>query len=388
MNLQHLNLQDLNLQDLETPCLIVDRKKVQANINRLHKHLANLGVNLRPHGKTAKNSDVINLALVGQQGGITVSTLKEADYYFAQGIQDIVYAVGITSNKLNHVTTLIQQGATLTLILDSLTQVRAVAEHAQLQGIEIPILIEVDCDGHRSGVKPDSALLLDIGQALHTQDGVRLDGVLTHAGESYNCTSLEAITAIAEQERATAVACAERLRNDGLPCPVVSIGSTPTALFVEDLSGVTEVRAGVFVFFDLVMAGLGVCDVNDIAVSVLTSVIGHQEDKGWVITDAGWMALSRDRGTAKQRVDQGYGLVCDANGTPLNDMIVAATNQEHGTIEHRHHKPMNKDNYAIGSLLRILPNHACATGAMHNRYYVVDGDQDIVATWERINGWN
>ena len=378
----------MNLQTLETPCLIVDRKKVQANINRLHKHLANLGVNLRPHGKTAKNSDVINLALVGQQGGITVSTLKEADYYFAQGIQDIVYAVGITPNKLNHVTTLIQQGATLTLILDSLTQVRAVAEHAQLQGIEIPILIEVDCDGHRSGVKPDSALLLDIGQALHTQAGVRLEGVLTHAGESYNCTSLEAITAIAEQERATAVACAERLRNDGLPCPVVSIGSTPTALLVEDLTGITEVRAGVFVFFDLVMAGLGVCDVNDIAVSVLTSVIGHQEDKGWVITDAGWMALSRDRGTAKQRVDQGYGLVCDANGTPLNDMIVAATNQEHGTIEHRHHKPMNKNNYAIGSLLRILPNHACATGAMHNRYYVVDGDQDIVATWERINGWN
>ena len=151
----------MNLQDLETPCLIVDRKKVQTNINKLHKHLASLGVNLRPHGKTAKNSDVINLALVGQQGGITVSTLKEADYYFTQGIQDIVYAVGITPNKLNHVTTLIQQGAMLTLILDSLVQVRAVAEQAQLHGIEIPILIEVDCDGHRSGVKPDSALLLE-----------------------------------------------------------------------------------------------------------------------------------------------------------------------------------------------------------------------------------
>ena len=381
----------MNLYQLETPCLIVNRQQVQRNISRLHKHLAGLGVNLRPHGKTAKNADVMHMALAGQQGGITVSTLKEADYYFSQGFKDIVYAVGITANKLSRVTQLIQQGAIITLILDSLEQVTAVAEHAQSHRLEIPILIEVDCDGHRSGVEPDGELLLALGAALDKQTGVRLAGVLTHAGESYNCTSTEAITVIAEQERATAVACAERLRSEGHDCPVVSVGSTPTALFAADLTGVTEVRAGVFVFFDLVMAGLGVCDVDDIALSVLTSVIGHQKDKGWVITDSGWTSLSRDRGTAKQRVDQGYGLVCDVKGKPLDDLVVSATNQEHGTIAKRSDKsdqrPLDFDQYKVGTLLRILPNHACATGAMHDHYYVIDDDQKIMATWQRIHGW-
>src|SRR5690606_30757372 len=96
------------------------------------------------------------------------------------------------------------------------------------------------------------------------------------------------------------------------------------------LDGVTEVRAGVFVFFDLVMNGLGVCDQSDIALSVLCTVIGHQKKKGWVITDGGWMAMSRDRGTAKQATDQGYGVVCDYDGTPIPDLVMRDANQEHG----------------------------------------------------------
>ena len=101
--------------------------------------------------------------------------------------------------------------------------------------------------------------------------------------------------------------------------PVVSVGSTPTATFVENLDGVTEVRAGVFLFQDLVMAGIGVCKLEDIAVSVLVSVIGHQPEKGWIITDGGWTSLSRDRGTSSQPVDQGYGVVRDVAGSALRD---------------------------------------------------------------------
>jgi D-serine deaminase-like pyridoxal phosphate-dependent protein len=94
---------------------------------------------------------------------------------------------------------------------------------------------------------------------------------------------------IAEQERAGAVRAAQRLRDAGLPCPVVSVGSTPTALSAERLDGVTEVRAGVYVFFDLVMHNVGVCGIDDIALSVLTTVIGHQEEKaGRSSMPAGW----------------------------------------------------------------------------------------------------
>src|SRR5207237_2527577 len=95
--------------------------------------------------------------------------------------------------------------------------------------------------------------------------GVELRGVLTHAGESYACRGAVGLPEAAENERAAAVAAAEYLRRNGHTAPVVSVGSTPTAHFAGNLEGVTEVRAGVFMFFDLVMHGIGVCEVDDIA---------------------------------------------------------------------------------------------------------------------------
>jgi len=377
----------MDLLTLETPSLILDVSKLKKNISYIHKRMANFGVNLRPHGKSAKNISVIKMALDGQTGGITVSTLKEAEYYFSHGIIDIVYAVGIAPVKLDRIAGLIKNGANITLILDSIEQVKFVAASGQQYGLNIPVLIELDCDGHRSGVTLDDSLLVDIGRLLNSEQGVKLSGVLTHAGESYQCKSVEEIRTIAEVERDMAVKCAEILRKNGLPCPIVSIGSTPTANLAEDLTGITEVRAGVFMLYDLVMAGLGVCDVGDIAVSVLTSVIGHQKQKGWVITDAGWMALSRDRGTASQKLDQGYGLVCNVEGETLNDLIVSSTNQEHGILANRGGKELDWGRLKIGSMVRILPNHACATCAMHDRYNITDGSTEIIDVWHRINGW-
>ncbi|WP_444995204.1 alanine racemase [Aliikangiella sp. IMCC44359] len=377
----------MDLFTIETPCLVLDKRKLVKNIAYIKERLSKLGVNLRPHGKTAKNIDVITMALEGQKGGITVSTLKEAEYYFSHGINDIIYAVGIAPVKLDRIVDLIKKGAHITVILDSLEQAKFVAEKGLLHGIDIPALIELDCDGHRSGITVDDSLMLDIGSFINNKEGINLAGVLTHAGESYQCQSVEEIRALAKIERDIAVKSAEILKKNGLPCSIVSVGSTPTASFAEELSGITEVRAGVFMFYDLVMAGLGVCDKNDIAVSVLTSVIGHQKSKGWVITDAGWTALSRDRGTASQKVDQGYGVVCDVSGKPIDNMLVSSTNQEHGIILSRIKEELDWDSFAIGNLFRVLPNHACATGAMHEHYYVVDGSTEVVDVWHRVNGW-
>jgi D-serine deaminase-like pyridoxal phosphate-dependent protein len=210
---------------------------------------------------------------------------------------------------------------------------------------------------------------------------------MTHAGDSYNCGGIEEIRAMAERERAAVIACAKALDAAALPCDIVSVGSTPTATYAERMDGVTEVRAGVYMFFDLFQAGLGVCEVDDIALSVLTSVIGHQADRNWIITDAGWMALSRDRGTAKQRVDQGYGVVCDLGGRPIDDLIVADTNQEHGIIADRNGKAIDLSRFPVGTLLRILPNHACATAAQHPQYHVIAGEPVVEATWPRFSGW-
>jgi D-serine deaminase-like pyridoxal phosphate-dependent protein len=137
------------------------------------------------------------------------------------------------------------------------------------------------------------------------------------------------------------------------------------------------------------MAGLGVCALHDIALSVLISVIGHQEDKGWVITDGGWMSLAGDRGTASQPTDQGYGVVCGIDGQVLCDLIVVAANQEHGIITSRPGmEKLDISRFPIGTNLRVLPNHACATAAQHDRYLVVGDDKTrVVAEWPRLNGW-
>lgn len=378
----------VTLQSIETPCLILDEDRMSANIARLKSHLADLGTTLRPHLKTAKSVEAARKVMMSNEGPATVSTLKEAEQFAEAGVRDIIYAVGIAPGKLDRVLALRTAGVDLAVILDTVEQAELIARASQESGTKIPALIEIDCDGHRSGVLPDeNQTLIEIGRALHN-GGAELCGVLTHAGGSYGARGHEALEQCAEEERAAAVKAADSLRAAGLACPVVSIGSTPTAHFSRDLTGVTEVRAGVFVFFDLVMAGIGVCNLDNLAVSVVTTVIGHQPGKGWVLVDAGWMAMSRDRGTAKQDIDQGYGVVCDIHGRPYGDLIVADTNQEHGIIALRPGSGGTLPDFPIGTRLRILPNHVCATGAQHDSYHVVHGESDVIeAVWPRFGGW-
>ncbi|WP_084396865.1 alanine racemase [Henriciella aquimarina] len=375
------------LTELQTPALLLDRARMRANIKRMADHVGKLGTVIRPHVKTHKSAQVMQDVIAGgNTQGITVSTLREAEYFFDQGERDILYAVGIIPSKLEAIAALVARGARIKIILDSVEAARLVAEKAAELGLSLPVLIELDVDGHRSGIAPDGDQLIPVADAvLQSAPHLRFRGVMTHAGESYHATSEADLKAAARNERDMSVHAADRLRQAGIEVDEVSIGATPTGLFAEDLSGITEVRVGVYVFFDLVMAGIGVCDTSEIALSVLASVIGHQADKQWAITDAGWMAMSRDRGTANQAVDQGYGLVLGLDGEPMEDFFVARTNQEHGIIESRSGAG-DPTRLAIGDRVRILPNHACATASEYDRYYVIE-DGEIVAEWPRINGW-
>ncbi|TCZ55243.1 alanine racemase [Roseicella aquatilis] len=372
---------------LPTPSLILDEARMLRNIDRLRARLAPHGVVLRPHLKTAKSVEVARRVLADGTGPATVSTLKEAEVFAAAGVRDILYAVGIAPQKLDRVLALRAAGCDLSVILDSREQAEAVAAAARRADDPIPVLIEIDSDGHRGGLRPEDPALIGIGRLLYA-GGAALRGVVTHAGESYGVAGEAAHAAFAERERAAAVAAAEALRAAGLPCPVVSVGSTPTAHAARDLTGVTEVRAGVYVFFDLVMAGIGVCSTDDIALSVLATVIGHQRERGWILVDAGWMALSRDRGTANQAVDQGYGLACDVEGRVIGDLILAAANQEHGILALRPGSTGLLPDLPVGTRLRILPNHACATAAQFDGYAVLRADGAApLAQWSRFGGW-
>ena len=371
-----------NLDPIDTPALLLDARKLERNCRRMRSIVHGHGVALRPHVKTAKSVEVTQVALDAPTGAITVSTVREAEYFFDHGFRDILYAVGMAPGKLRRVVDLIKKGAHLSAIVDSVEAASAIARAVASSGVRIPTLIEIDSDGHRAGVQPEEERLLAIAGAL----GGSLQGVMTHAGDSYNCESTEAIKRVAERERTAVVRAAQRLREGGQRCDVVSVGSTPTATFAESFDGVTEVRTGVYMFQDLVMAGLGVCAIEDIALSVLGTVIGHQREKGWVITDAGWMALSRDRGTARQKVDQGYGVVCDVAGQPIEGLVVADANQEHGIIARRDGAALDVARFPIGSRVRILPNHACAMAAQHCEYHVLREGQPV-EVWERFNGW-
>jgi D-serine deaminase-like pyridoxal phosphate-dependent protein len=374
------------IHDLNTPAALIDAARMHRNIERMQARMDALGVRFRPHVKTAKCLPVARAQLAAGARGITVSTLKEAEQFFAAGVTDILYAVGMAPGKLAQAAELLRRGCNLKIITDNAASARAIADCAGRHGVAFETWIEIDTDGHRSGIAPEDAALLEVARTL-ADGGASVGGVMTHAGASYDCDDHAALVAISEQERSGAVRAAERLRRAGLPCPVVSVGSTPTALTAERLDGVTEVRAGVYVFFDLVMHNVGVCAIDELALSVLTTVIGHQEQKGWAIVDAGWMAMSRDRGTQKQKRDFGYGQVCSEDGTVLEGYILGGANQEHGIVSRA--AGVDGDiarRFPIGKRLRILPNHACATGAQFPQYQAVLPDGRI-ESWLRFYGW-
>ena len=186
---------------------------------------------------------------------------------------------------------------------------------------------------------------------------------------------------MAEEERRGVVEAADRLRQAGIPCPVVSAGSTPTATHATDLSGVTEMRPGAYVFFDLEQCALGSCRREELALSVLASVIGYNRRADHLLVDAGALALSKDAGDAAPGSTANYGELCDPRTLePLPGLQVRQVNQEHGIV------PLAGPSPPIDARVRILPNHACLTAAGHDRYHVVEGAR-VVDEWERVNYW-
>jgi D-serine deaminase-like pyridoxal phosphate-dependent protein len=366
----------MKLDDLPTPCLVLDRRRLARNLGRMASAVATIGVALRPHMKTAKSADVARLALP-DGGGITVSTLAEAEYFLGHGFGDIILGAAVTPQKLEQVARLNAAGGQIKVVTDDPDMAATIARHQS----GVAALIEIDCGEGRSGIAADDQALLEIAEQL----GEHLAGIFAHAGHSYAARDHATLTAIAMRERHDAARAAQRLREAGHECAIVSIGASPTALVAGEATGITEMRPGVYMFGDLFQAAIGTLTREDIAVTVLTSVIGRRPAERRLIIDAGALALSKDRSTQATDQDCGYGLMLDAAGEPsLGASLVTRVWQEHGLVE------LDRgtvEEFAIGARLRIAPNHTCLTSAAHDRYYVVDGGDDVVAVWPRVNGW-
>jgi D-serine deaminase-like pyridoxal phosphate-dependent protein len=374
------------LDTLLTPCLVLDRAVLRRNIRRMTERLKPAGIQLRPHLKTAKSVEVGRMATAAFDGRITVSTLAEARYFATGGFTDILYGVGIVPSKLPAVADLRRKGVNLRIVTDNLPVARAIADAAKA-GDTYSVFIEIDSGAGRAGLPwPELAGLVDIGRVLHEAANVELAGVMTHGGHSYHESTPDGIARVAEQERLAVVTAAQTLRQAGIPCPIVSAGSTPTAMHSRNFDGLTEMRPGVFVFNDLDQAGIGSCGSGDIALSVMASVIGHYPHRNQLLIDAGALALSKDISAQEFMPKAGYGFIKDA---PVPDLAVVACSQEHGFVQAD--APLPWDKLPIGSKVRVWPNHACITAAAYDCYHVVDSEESdgrtIVATYDRINGW-
>ena len=376
----------MKFSQAETPRLLLDPKKLQRNVDMMTARARALGVTLRPHLKTPKSLEVAKCAVPDKSAPITVSTLREADTFAQGGYTDILCAAATTPAKLAHADKIQRDtGARVLLVSDSVDLIKAADMRAGELKAKFEFLIEVDCGEHRSGVQPTSKDLLDVAAALKDASHLSLAGVMTHAGHSYATQKPDELAAIAEDERAAAANSAEALRTEGHDCAIVSVGSTPTVLHAKHLDGVTEARAGVYLFWDLAQASRGICSLDDIAVTVLASVIGHNRAGGCLVLDAGALALSKDISANAFLPDAKYGYLCDVDtGERLPGLSIRDAYQEHGMV------PVPDESWydrlPIGSQVRVMPNHTCMTCAAYETYDLIQ-DGEIIETWSRVNGW-
>lgn len=375
----------LFVHDLATPALVLDLDVLERNVRRMAEKISHLGARLRPHVKTHKCIEVGRLQLQHGARGVTVATLVEARDFADHGFDDITWAFPVVVGRLDEVVELAKR-ITFRIVIDSSAALGAVHAAARRAGATIHTWLKVDCGFHRAGVDPEAPASCELAKRLAATPGVTFDGILTHAGHGYAAKTRDELCRIAGEERSVMVAFVERLRAAGVPVPKVSIGSTPTMAVVENLDGVAEVRPGNYVFFDYMQAANGVCRLEDVAVTVLATVVSHQPGLGHVVVDAGALSMSKDLGPADATRARGLGPVCAGLvGPPALDRVsLRSVSQEHGVVAGS--SPTDVDGrFAVGEKLRIVPNHSCLTAAMFDEYVVVRGEE-VVDRWKIRRG--
>ncbi len=378
------------LDDLSTPSLVLEEAALSRNLAAMSQRALDGGVDLRPHCKTAKCIEVARRATSPHSGAIAVATLKEAEYFADHGFNDILYTVNIEPSKLSRIAALQRRGIRMSAVLDSVAGAQLVTGAATVLDSPLELFLELDSGTHRTGFAPGDAAIVDAARLLNDTPQLRVRGTLAFGGNGYLADAPADTKAAAERERAAAVHAAKQLRDAGIDCPIVSVGSTPTRTMGESLEGVTEIRPGVYVFMDLMQVKLNVCDYTDIAVTVLARVIAHNHRENRVYIDAGALALSNDLGIRPTTGPYApYGLLRDPEtGGPIPGLGVFGVNQEHGFVQCADaEQPFPFDDFPLGSTVRVFPNHVCHTIGSHDRYHVLDGSGQVTDEWERVTGW-
>ncbi|MTI93906.1 MAG: hypothetical protein FH749_00225 [Firmicutes bacterium] len=344
---------------MDTPKLIVDREKLQHNIEAMQDFARQQGINLRPHIKAHKTAEIARLQVEAGANGITVAKLGEAEGMLAEGFNDILVAYPlIGAEKIERVRALLDSGCHLTLMIDSRAGATALNDLRWPDGIDV--LVKVNTGLNRCGLEPGPKLV-DFVSWVHGLSNLRFRGIMTHAGHAYGAKSWGEVQEIALSEGEQMVAAAAEIRDRGIPVEVVSVGATPTVMVAGAVPGVTEIRPGNYVFYDATQVMLGVVKPERCSLKVVTTVVSRPAPDR-AIVDAGAKTLALDRGAHGSSGLSGHGLLSDP-GWRLTRL-----SEEHGVIE--------GDNLpAAGSVIEIIPNHACPVVNLADRLELSTGAQ-------------
>jgi D-serine deaminase-like pyridoxal phosphate-dependent protein len=340
-----------------TPALVVDEAILDANIARAAGFAAGAGLALRPHVKTHKSVEIARRQVAAGAVGITVATLSEAAVFAEAGFTDIfiAYPLWIDDLKAASLAHVVALGSVI-LGVDSVEAVHQIAQTGLTSTGRLSVLVEVDSGHHRSGVLPPDAGAL----ARSARDvGVEVAGVFTFPGHSYSLETRE--SAARDEQEALSIA-AESLAESGIQPRIISGGSTPSLEFASS-SVLTEVRPGVYVFGDAQQWELGSTPPESIALTALATVVSRSP--GRIILDAGNKVLGADRGA----YSSGFGRLLD-----YPDARVLALSEHHATV-------VGVD-LALGTRVRVVPNHACAAVNLADEYRVANpDDREVFASW-------
>lgn len=361
------------MEALDTPAVVIDRDRLEANIAGMAAFCRDTGVSLRPHVKAHKLPQIALKQLAAGAAGVTVARLKEAEVMAAAGIRDILIAYQVVgAAKIGRLLRLAAQ-ARLAVAVDSAAGARLLARAARKCGQELSCLIEINSGLDRCGVPPGDAAL-ELARELTRIPGLAFKGIFTHAGQVYGAASPDQVAAIGQREGEMIAATAALMRDAGLRVETVSAGSTPTARYAAAVKGVTEIRPGNYVFNDAIQVGLGVASPDQCALSVYATVISKPAP-GRVVIDAGSKTFALDKGAHGSEVVSGYGIIAD-----YPHLVLSRLSEEHGIITAPAGTARGGRVPALGEQLRIIPNHACVVVNLAETVLVAGGGR-VVERW-------
>lgn len=351
------------------PTLVLDEERLQQNIDRMVKRAQQNDVVFRPHFKTHQSAAIGEYFRTAGATKITVSSWHMATYFADHGWTDITVAIPVNLLQMATINELAER-ITLNLAVDSVAAVDALKEQVRHP---VNIWIEADIGYHRSGVWYENVDdYVNLADMIADSDKLTLKGMLTHAGHSYKAYTKEQIAAVHEESVGRLAQLRTQLLVQGHQV-MISIGDTPTCSVLDDLSAVDEMRPGNFVFYDLTMVDIGVCEPADIAVAVACPVIGTYPHRQQVIVHGGGVHFSKDVLSDGDR--SLYGRVIRVRNGAFAEVVegieLIGLSQEHGTLQLS--DPALLDELVIGDLLLIVPVHSCMTADLYSSYLDLQG---------------